>query len=104
MGEIACTFQQMAACGKYRILALPQSEFRLFFDHIERRLARVAKNGKHGTIGEKIDGVIAPFATGYQAAIDAQNLRELAPVEAYFGFASLRPSAPGIRPRGRAVA
>src|SRR5207249_3228811 len=48
---------------------------------IDRYFRRSAEDGKDGAIPEEIDGVVAPFAGGDHAAVEAEDARQLAAVE-----------------------
>src|ERR1700741_4101501 len=61
--------------------ALPARQPRTFFDAINRDVAGAPKNGKHRPISEEIDRVIAPFAVGHLAPVEAQNAIELTALE-----------------------
>ena len=67
----------------HAVSALTARQLRRFLDTVKRHFGRAPEYGEHRLLAQSIDGVVAPFAARYLAALDVQDLREFFAVEGY---------------------
>src|SRR5690606_30898284 len=70
-----------------------------FLNAVERHFRAAAKDGEHGAIPEKLDGVVAPLAGGYLAAVKIENAIEFTAAEGDLvegGSSRRRPAPVGL--------
>src|SRR3981081_2119885 len=96
--KLVAAAHDQAGRGDHAIGALAARQALTLLDAVDRDFAGPAKNGKHRAVFEKVDGVIAPFAGGDLAAIEAENAVELTPVERHSGCGGERDNTRGLAP------
>src|SRR5581483_4821814 len=67
-----------AGGGNHAISALAACETGIFLDPVDRHFRRAPEHREYRPIAQEIDGVIAPFAGGYLAAIEIEDAVEFA--------------------------
>src|SRR5262249_80193 len=82
----------------YAVGALPARQLRIFLDAVDRNLAGTTKHREHRAVLQEVDGIVAPFAGGDLAAIEAENAIELAPVESHAAHGGEGRGARGLAP------
>ena len=81
--ELVAAAHDQAGRRNHAVGALAARQPRIFLDAVDRDFRGAAEHREHRAVLEKIDGVIAPFAGGDHAAVEAENAVELAPVEGH---------------------
>src|SRR5262249_51879563 len=84
--------------GDDAVGALPARELWTFLDTVNWNFRSAAEHGKYRAVLQEIDRVIAPFAGGNFATIEAENAVELAPVEGHSGWGGEGRSSGGFAP------
>lgn len=79
--QIVTAAQYPSVDRAHAVFALLARIRRAFFDLIERRLAGAAVDAEEGAIGQRIHGVIAPFAGGDHASVESEKAVEFATFE-----------------------
>jgi hypothetical protein len=67
----------------HAVSSLPAFQFWILFDAINRHFGRATEHRKNSPVFQKIDGVVAPFASGNFAAIEVENAIEFAAAEGH---------------------
>src|SRR5262249_16017351 len=88
--------QDVTGRGDHAVRALTAGDARAFLDAVDREFDGAAENGKHGPVFEEIDCVVAPFAGGDLAAVEAEIAVKLTTAESDFacggGHTNLAPA------------
>src|SRR5262245_32383804 len=81
--ELVATAHDQAGGRDHAVGTLPARQPGMLLDTVDRNFGGAAEHREHRAVPQKIDGVVAPFAGGDLAAIEAENAVELAPVESH---------------------
>lgn len=79
--EVVPPLEDLSVHADDAVLTLPQPQFRMLFDPVERVLRCPAKNRENRDITQTGNSVIPPFAGSDHAPIERKDVRQFAPVK-----------------------